>query len=451
MRYPLLIALLLLVSASLAHAGQWELTTPMPIARYGHDAALGPEGNIYVMGGLPANATHTKKLDFTRRIRDGYHSNLAFDPEIRSWHYHKAVPGYVDGADSFYLYRPDTQKDTCKIGYNTLELGWIGLHYRLSVNNTDILKVVCPESRLGEYMRLDKDKLRTSDFQRQGDGVAVVTAPDGRIWWIGGRGEAPCCGGHNEGEAVVLPYDPRGDAWPRTAPSEEVYHTDIPRMQERRMMHEAEVTRDDKVCVFGGWRYVPERPGPKEEFEKVVTNTVECYDPESGEWSYRTPMSSTRFWHATAPGPDGRIYVFGGATSIAKGRSEAFLNSTEVYDPRTDTWSSRSPMPEALATHAAVLGADDRIYILGGSGPAPQRDVYIYDPRKDTWQSGPSLNTPRAVLAAVATPEGKIYAIGGTSKGAYTMREKINTFLPDGLELDTGDVLSSVEVLDIND
>jgi hypothetical protein len=30
----------------------WELVPPMPHARYGHDAALGTDGRIYVMGGL---------------------------------------------------------------------------------------------------------------------------------------------------------------------------------------------------------------------------------------------------------------------------------------------------------------------------------------------------------------------------------------------------------------
>jgi hypothetical protein len=59
------------------------------------------------------------------------------------------------------------------------------------------------------------------------------------------------------------------------------------------------------------------------------------------------------------------------------------------------------------------------------------------------------MNLPRSTLAAVATPEGKIYAIGGTDAGAYENRKLLNVFLPEKAELYTGQVQSTVEVLDI--
>ncbi|MCF8110078.1 MAG: hypothetical protein K9J85_01175, partial [Desulfobacteraceae bacterium] len=227
--------------------------------------------------------------------------------------------------------------------------------------------------------------------------------------------------------------------------------------------HEAVRTPGGKIFVFGGWRYEKEEKEIKgrkvdEPYyaytKQVVTDTVECYDPKTNQWTYRTPMSSKRLQHAAVLGPDGNIYVFGGAKSTSDARAHDYLDTTEVYDPQTDTWSQRKPIPAGKAFHAAVLGSDNRIYILGGSEAGesshPLRDVYIYDPAKDSWSRGPSMNIPRSILAAVAAPDGKIYAIGGTDAVAYKTREKLNFFLPEKAELYSGKLQKTVEVLDLN-
>lgn len=221
---------------------------------------------------------------------------------------------------------------------------------------------------------------------------------------------------------------------------------------------------DGRILVFGGWRYEKEQKEVKgrrvdEPYyaytKQVVTDTVECYDPKTNQWTYRTSMSSKRLVHAAALGPDGNIYVFGGANSPSEALAHDYLDSTEMYDPETDTWSEKTPMPTGKAFHEAVLGADNRIYILGGSeegsASCPIPDVYIYDPARDSWSRGPSMNYPRSTLAAVATPEGKIYAIGGTDVEAYKGREKLNFFLPKKVELYTGRLQDTVEVLDIKE
>ena len=81
-------------------------------------------------------------------------------------------------------------------------------------------------------------------------------------------------------------------------------------------------------------------------------------------------------------------------------------------------------------------------------GP-PLNDMYAYDPANDSWEKGPTMQYPRASPAAVATPDGKIYVTGGTDLGAYERRRKLNFFLPDSLEMYTGKVQDTVEVLDI--
>jgi N-acetylneuraminic acid mutarotase len=183
---------------------------------------------------------------------------------------------------------------------------------------------------------------------------------------------------------------------------------------------------------------------------------LEIYDPETLTWSEGAPMKRPRQLFAGTFGGDGRLYVFGGyghVGSVGQGEGESdasyerrtrqmisfgrhALRSVEAYDPKTNAWSDRAPMPEGRHAMGAALGADGRIYVVGGavsySRPTPTDTVFIYDAQSDSWERGPSLNQARYHHAVAAAPDGKIYAIGGTS----------------GTPSGRGGPLASVEVLD---
>src|SRR5437667_6430224 len=57
---------------------------------------------------------------------------------------------------------------------------------------------------------------------------------------------------------------------------------------------------------------------------------------------------------------NGKIYVLGGS---ARGRDDQQL--VEEYDPATDRWRERAPMPRGLS-HAGVVGMNGKIYVAGG-------------------------------------------------------------------------------------
>jgi hypothetical protein len=54
----------------------------------------------------------------------------------------------------------------------------------------------------------------------------------------------------------------------------------------------------------------------------------------------------------------GKIYAIGGANSTG------YLNTVEVYDPSSDSWSTAASMPTARAG-LAVIPVDGKIYAIG--------------------------------------------------------------------------------------
>ena len=105
---------------------------------------------------------------------------------------------------------------------------------------------------------------------------------------------------------------------------------------------------------------------------------------------------------------EGNVYVIGGLTG-----SGGVTSRVEAYDPDTDAWTERAPLPAALH-HPAAAGAGGRLYVLGGFDDrfAPASSLFEYDPRLDTWSARADMPTSRGALAA-ATLDGRVYAIGG--------------------------------------
>lgn len=134
----------------------------------------------------------------------------------------------------------------------------------------------------------------------------------------------------------------------------------------------------------------------------VLTDALEVYDPQTDSWSTRAPLPEKRH-HVMTAGYDGKLYVFGGILT------QQALSTAWVYDPATDVWASIAPLPEVRASGAAVtLG--DYIYIVGGTGSS--RALLRYNPASDSWDKLASLQQSREHNQAVVL-DGKIYALGG--------------------------------------
>lgn len=110
----------------------------------------------------------------------------------------------------------------------------------------------------------------------------------------------------------------------------------------------------------------------------------------------------------------GKIYVIGGRTVAGS------LPTNEEYDPTTDAWTRRAPMPTARIQHgAAAIGS--KVYVVGGSsdGTDVLATAEVYDASTDSWRTLPSLPTARRDVVVVAFG-GLIWAIDGfDGTGAY--------------------------------
>jgi hypothetical protein len=507
-------ALALLLGATLQCSNQpkapypWQWAADMPFGRHDHDAVYAPDGKIYVMGGevykvFPRFSVGTEyKNWFIRCERDGTYSNIRFDPKANKWELMRSFPG------------PGTYPDYR--GHDPVSDIWY--YFKYTGGYGEKKEYVYFQDRIAEEKSIKKKilepdifklKLRIYDcnFDRQGFDVALAVVPQGIIYWTGGESfSGPM-------ESCAMPYDIATDSWPKRVrknratnittlqvslmsknlyltDQREVYSISLPPMKERRTAHRAVGLANGQIVVMGGWHnglQPPYEPTPDEQKwivpeecfdpqtgnwqmmipkpvsigtteEQFILDSVECYDPQTNAWKYMKPMPAARIYFTAVLARDGKIYVFGGRDKVEPPKGTLCYATTWVFDPGSNTWEVRRPMPEPREGIRGALGSDGRIWLSGGDafeGGAASPKVFIYDPQKDTWEEGPEMMLPRSGHAVIATPDGKLYAIGGSDVDAYErdpkLKEHVRPFMT-RKEFDTyvGKAQEMVEVLDIN-
>src|SRR5215468_10825827 len=92
------------------------------------------------------------------------------------------------------------------------------------------------------------------------------------------------------------------------------------------------------------------------------------YDPAADAWTQKKPMPHP-VHHAAIAAQNGKMYVFGGFDLPAAGAPGWNpVAETWEYDPATDIWRQRAPVPTARGGGiAAFVGG--KCYVIGGAGP----------------------------------------------------------------------------------
>ena len=117
--------------------------------------------------------------------------------------------------------------------------------------------------------------------------------------------------------------------------------------------------------------------------------SIEEYDPSTDTWTFKAPMPTPRFFFATAVYQD-KIYCIGGAIACC-GSGFIVSGENEVYDPATNTWATKEPLLTARANLQANV-VDGKIYAIGGTkGNVPSNITEVYDPITDSWTTKASM------------------------------------------------------------
>jgi len=229
----------------------------------------------------------------------------------------------------------------------------------------------------------------------------------------------PNCGklllvGHSRADL----YDPRTGRWRLLAQSRGITI---------RYFHTASVLRSGKVLIAG-----------------FSTNSTELFDPKTATFS---PTSSALIPRASTTAtrlPDGKVLSVGG---FKGGDLRRVAPSAEFFDPRAKdpfnpksegAWKPARALSIGRFGHESVLLKSGKVLVVGGSD-SPQgklADTELFDPRTQTWSAAPPMKQGRwggafgllnsaypsassaKAFTATILNDGRVVVIGGGSKTA---------------------------------
>lgn len=145
--------------------------------------------------------------------------------------------------------------------------------------------------------------------------------------------------------------------------------------------------------------------------ETSFLDSAELYNPVTGTWSPTGSMGAPRAYHSATRMDDGKIFVAGGLAGYAN-----FTSTTEIYDVSTHSWSYRANMSVATCYHAATLLPFGNLLITGGQdntySPVNRSEIYNYV--LDTFTpTNSSLLEARSHHTTSLLPSGYVLAVGG--------------------------------------
>jgi len=143
-----------------------------------------------------------------------------------------------------------------------------------------------------------------------------------------------------------------------------------------------------------------------------ATSACEIYDPNTSLSAPCAPMSFARASHTATLLQDGTVLVTGGLDD-----SGTRLTSMEVYNPTSNTWTTKSAvLPVAVTRHQATLLANGSVLITGGQTPVgPTNSLVVYNPNTDTITTTGTMVAVRRSHKQVLLPNGNVFIVGGSN------------------------------------
>jgi N-acetylneuraminic acid mutarotase len=290
--------------------GAWSAAQALPVPRFeGAGAVVG--GRILFVGGI------TGVLDDQLSARESDRVDV-YDPATATWSPGPPLPA-------------DAPKHHLAVAVADDVLYVLG-GFNGILGGADDAGVFTPSAK--SYALVGTTWKRLAD-QPLARGSAAASVLGGTIVVAGGGVTEP------NALADAYAYDIARDAWEKRAP--------MPTARE----HVASCVLGGKMIVVGGWSG-----------DRTVVNAAEAYDPAADRWVSLAPMPTARGGLGAAV-LDGACWVVGGEHWT--GDLPGTYGANESYDPSSNAWTSRAPMPTSRhGLGVATFG--DALWAIGG-GP----------------------------------------------------------------------------------
>ncbi len=152
-----------------------------------------------------------------------------------------------------------------------------------------------------------------------------------------------------------------------------------------------------------------------------------AYDPSTDSWSAKAPLPAIRVIGGAGV-VGGNLYIVGGLIDGA-----TLGTSVLTYNPGTNSWSTKAAIPTPRGYLAAGV-VNGLIYVVGGvtfanGASLTVGSVEAYDPTTDSWTVKTPLPMARNGLAA-GVVNGVLYAMSGTAGGGVGLDGTVLAYQP---------------------
>jgi hypothetical protein len=192
-----------------------------------------------------------------------------------------------------------------------------------------------------------------------------------------------------------------------------------PNMSTARALHLAVRLNDNRVLLIGG-----------ADATGATLASCEIYDPVSNAFTPTGSMGTPRVLHAACRLADGRVMVAGGTSTLQPDVVAAItgtLNSVEIWNPATGTWSGANALGGARLAPALTLLSNNQVMVSGGVqvgfflgvplSAVSTTNVQRWNPATGSWSNGANMPQGRAghQYNQVTLADGRVLMTGGVN------------------------------------